>query len=498
MARKPRRILYDGFNMGLETGTGVATYARNLTYIAHDLGYETDVLYGERAAPGVESLLKEIAFFDPYVGTPPAWLEAIRYILEAATAASGVTARKVPMTGRVITTHYKSRLPYFDTIWNAPDIFHRGERHFAFTQWFIPSRLKVRPLIRPDIAHWTYPLPLRVPGARNIYTMHDLVPLRLPYTTLDNKRFYYKLHRTLANRADHIVTVSEASKRDIINLLGVPEHKVTNTYQAVDIPAKYANKPADVVKMEVEGTFNIKYKEYMLFFGAIEPKKNVGRLIEAYLASKIDTPLVIVGKLAWKSEQDMRLLNDDAISYLEQTGSLTYRRKKIHRVDYAPFPLLVSLIKGAKAVFFPSLYEGFGLPILEAMKLGTPVLTSTEGSTPEVAADAALLVDPYDVRAISEGFAALDSDANLRGQLIEKGHKRADLFSVEAYSKRLEELYTRVLNENFATRLINQQQGQMKEAMMPMLQPIQAQFDERRETKMDKTYKNADAMEEDA
>jgi len=310
---------------------------------------------------------------------------------------------------------------------------------------------------RPDIAHWTYPLPIKVPGAINIYTLHDLVPLRLPYTTLHNKRRYFDLMRKMARRADHIVTVSETSKRDIINLLGVPEHRVTNTYQSVEIPSKYAEKPLDLVKKEIEGTFNVRFKDYMLFFGAIEPKKNVGRLIEAYLASGITTPLLIVGKLAWKYEQEMRLMNDEATSYLEHLGTVTYRRRKIFHVDYAPFPLLVSLIRGAKAVLFPSLYEGFGLPILEAMKLGTPVLTSTEGSTPEVAGEGALLIDPYDSRALAQGITELDSNAELRDALSAAGRKQAETFSAAAYAKRISALYDRLLEEKRLDRLISRE-----------------------------------------
>jgi len=449
-----RCILIDGFNLGLETGTGIATYARNLSFCTHSLGYKTDILYGVRPAPGMHKLLHEIAFFDPLVGDTPAWLKMLRGVRKALTSPIGVTASRVPITGRVIFTQYKSRMPYFDTIWNVPDLFGRSTRHPAITDDLFSRRWRLRVNIpaRPHIAHWTYPLPMFVPGTKNIYTIHDLVPLRLPYTTLDNKRNYFKTARLLAREADHIVTVSETSRKDIMNILGLPEWKVTNTYQSVEIPHKYASKPDDIVKREVEGTFNIKYKEYMLFFGAIEPKKNVGRLIEAYLASKIDTPLLIVGKLAWKSEQELRLLNEDAIAYLERIGSLIYRRRRIFQIDYAPFPLLVSLIKGAKCLLFPSLYEGFGLPVLEAMQLGTPVLTSTEGATPEIAGDGALLIDPYDTRAIAEGIAVLDRDAELRASLSCKGRKRAGVFSPEAYSRRLEAVYDAVLAPRFDRR----------------------------------------------
>jgi glycosyltransferase involved in cell wall biosynthesis len=442
-----KRVLIDGFNLRLESGTGVATYARNLTFCTHEIGYETHVLYDVRGGPGFHSLLREIAFFDPLVGTPSRWLLWLRHVSETVISPVGVIARPVPITGRVIATHYKARLPYFDTIWTALDVFGRAERRFIVGEHlWVPSRLRLRMDRPPDIAHWTYPLPIMVPRTRNIYTIHDLVPLRLPFTTLDNKRRFFRLVRMLARRADHIVTVSETSRKDIINLLGIDEAKVTNTYQSVDIPAKYADKPADLIRREVEGTFNIKYKEYMLFFGAIEPKKNVGRLIEAYLASKIETPLLIVGKLAWKSEQEMRLMHDDATSYLEQIGSLTYRRRRIFHIDHVPFPLLVSLIRGAKSVLFPSLYEGFGLPILEAMKLGTPVLSSEEGPIPEVAGDGAMLIDPYDTRAIAEGIRQLDTTADLRGSLSARGRRRANLFSPQAYQRRVSALYDRILD----------------------------------------------------
>ncbi len=441
----PKNILIDGFNLGLEHGTGVATYARNLSYCARDLGYRVNVLYN-RSMPSKNRLLKEVAFFDPAEPPSPNWLVQLRRGADIARLGMGVTAKPVPVTGNVIYTTYQSRMPYFDTIWNYADVFGRADRHFYLSRFLSPMRLRVKLNgVKPDIAHWTYPLPMFVPGTKNIYTLHDLVPLRLPYTTLDRKRHYFRLMQTLARKADHIITVSETSRRDIINLLGVKEHQVTNTYQSVEIPEKYASKSNDLVQREVEGTFNLKYKGYLLFFGAIEPKKNVGRLIEGYLASGVEIPLVIVGKRAWKSEQELRLLNDESTSYLEQLGSLTYRRRRVFHVDYAPFPLLVSLIRGARAVVFPSLYEGFGLPVLEAMKLGTPVLTSSTGALAEVAGDAALLVNPYDTREIAEGIAALAQNDELRGDLAAKGVARASLFSKQAYTRRLEEVYDRVL-----------------------------------------------------
>ena len=289
--------------------------------------------------------------------------------------------------------------------------------------------------------HWTYPLPLRAVGTRNIYTLHDLVPLRLPYTTLDNKRRYFRLNRLLGRRADHIVTVSEASRRDIINLLGLPEDKVTNTYQAVDIPRQFTDVPMAAVEAEVRGSFGLEAGTYWLFFGAIEPKKNVGRMIQAFLASGVEGPLVIVGKKAWKSEEELRLMFDDHVRYLVQEGMTLRTRHKVMLLDYAPFRLLVNLIRGARAVLFPSLYEGFGLPALEAMLLGTPVITSDTASMPEVVGDAAVTIDPYDISALVQAIQAVDRDEVLRARLAHAGPQRAALFSPERYAARLAALY---------------------------------------------------------
>jgi glycosyltransferase involved in cell wall biosynthesis len=437
------KVMIDGYNLGLEKGTGVATYARNLSYCLHSLGHEVGVLYGGRAAPGTTDLMKEIAFFDDNAGDIPSWLKKLRSAHETIYAPLGYEASQIPITGTVVAESFRSRLPYFDHIWNSQDLFRRAIN--AFSLWRRMGRVYSR--YKPDVVQWTYPLPLYVKGAKNLYTLHDLVPLRLPYTTLDNKRRYYRLCKSIAQKSDHIVTVSETSRRDIINLLGVPADHITNTYQAVTIPGKYKDRPIDVIKREVEGTFGLNFRGYFLFFGSIEPKKNIGRLIEAYLGSGVDTPLVIVGAQAWKSEQELRLLHDDHIRSLITIGDETRVKRRVIRLEYAPFPLLVSLIQGAKATLFPSLYEGFGLPVLESMLLGTPVLSSNVSSIPEVAGDAACLINPYDTREIAEAIRALDSNDELRAELSDRGKKQAQKFDESSYQKRLTDVYARVMQK---------------------------------------------------
>ena len=436
-----KRIMIDGRNLSLEKGTGVATYARNLSYCLHNNGYNVEILYGSRAAPGLSDLMKEIAFFDSNAGNMPNWLRILKGINDSIIAPLGYSAEKIPITGTVIIDTFKNRLPYFDSIYNSPDIFRKSNSSFGFFK----KIQKVHLYEKPDLAHWTYPLPLKIPGIPNIYTLHDIVPLRLPYTTLDNKRKYYRLVSKIVKSADHIITVSESSKKDIIDFLGIDHNKITNTYQSISIPEKYANKPFELVQKEIEGTFGLEYKNYVLFWGSIEPKKNIGRIIEGYLASGVKSPLVIVGAQAWKSEEELKLIYDDNIRSLIQVGNEIKVKKKVIQLNYAPFPLLVSLIKGAKFTLFPSLYEGFGLPVLESMLLGTPVISSTTSSIPEIAGDAAILVNPYDTNAITNAIINLDTDEILRNELIKKGKTQAKLFSEEEYSHRLNNVYKKFI-----------------------------------------------------
>ncbi|NVE94953.1 glycosyltransferase family 4 protein [Altererythrobacter sp. JGD-16] len=445
--------MIDGYNLGLEKGTGVATYARNLSYEVHELGHRVSVLYGNRSSYQRDELLNEISFFDGPV-EPNKFFAFVELAKQALRGGLSYNARPVPISGRVVTQSFSSQLPYFDALHNSNQIFKNAQAAFSIWKRLINVRLDEQ----PDLAHWTYPLPVKLVGRPNIYTLHDLVPLRLPYTTLDNKRRYLKLMRLLRDKADHIVTVSENSKRDLVELIGIPEDRITNTYQSVSIPAKYREKPEEQVEREIEGITGCDYKEYFLFWGSLEPKKNIGRIIEAYLSSDVDTPLIIIGAQAWKEDKELALLNvakrspeaepqEKGRPPRAHAGNTRRRRnqKQIIRMDYVPFSMLVSLIRGAKAALFPSLYEGFGLPALEAMLLNTPVICSNTSSLPEVVGDAAYMVDPYDPQAITEAIRALDADADMRADLIKRGAAQAAKYSPENHRTRLQSVYEKFL-----------------------------------------------------
>lgn len=440
MSTERKTILIDGYNLGLEKGTGVATYARNLSYELGELGHRVEVLYGNRGGRPRDQLLQEISFFDGPV-EQPRFFELLERAKQALRFPLSYKARQVPITGRVESRTFQARMPHYDAIYNASEVYQNAQAVF----WLWKRLVDIKIPQRPDLAHWTYPLPVRIGKVPNIYTMHDLVPLKLPYTTLDNKRRYLRLMRLLGDKADHIVTVSENSKRDIVDLLGIAEDRITNTYQSVQIPAKYRDKPEEQVAREVEGVTGFGYKEYFLFWGSVEPKKNIGRMIEAYLASKVSTPLVIIGAQAWKAEKELALLNEGDGGLAAALERRRGARKRIIRLDYAPFSLLVSLIRGAKAALFPSLYEGFGLPALEAMLLETPVICSNTSSLPEVAGDAARMVDPYDTQAIAAAIRELDADADLRAELRNRGIAQAARYSPANYRDRLGAVYARFL-----------------------------------------------------
>jgi glycosyltransferase involved in cell wall biosynthesis len=436
------KICLDAFNLALEKGTGIATYTRNLSEAVTTLGMEAQLLYGPKQGPQRDALLSEIALFDS--PPPPSSFQRARSIVRDAsslTAPLGRLAKTIATTGELLASRPASGASSRNLVWASRDLFYSANKAFSAIGRFTPVRFAAAGGMAPDVMHWTSPLPLRAPDKPNLYTLHDLVPLRLPWATLDNKRRYLALCQEICSTADQIVTVSENSKADIVRMLGVDEARVTVTYQCVNVPAPLRAVDDTTVAREIEGVFGLGWGDYFLFFGAVEPKKNLARVIEAYLASGVPTPLVIVGGKGWLDEAETRMLYPDLVRMSRVEDQTIRRADRVRRYEYLPFELLVSLIRGAKATLAPYLYEGFGLPVLESMQLGTPVLASTGGSLPEIAGDAAVLVDPYSTHAIRRAIQSLDADADLRDELRRRGRAQAEKFSASAYAARLADLY---------------------------------------------------------
>ncbi|NLR97980.1 glycosyltransferase family 4 protein [Rhizobium sp. P38BS-XIX] len=438
-----RTILYDGLNLSLKKGTGVATYTRGLMSTARSLGYETGVVHGITGNVPRDPILREVVLFDDASNrTPSAMFTTKRWLRRRIAAPFGIKPVPIPLNGTVIMKSLQSQFGDSDLVYASNDLFQLARHHFKRYGNSLPMKFEAQ----PDLLHCTYPMPVAAKRALNVYTIHDLVPLRLPYLTEDDKRYHYKMLRSLVRRADHIVTVSETSRADIIKVLGVDETKITNTYQAVHVPETLRNKTEDIVADEIAGIFHLDWKGYFLFFGAFEPKKNISRLIEAYLSSKTTKPLIIVGAPGWKGAETQLLIDDDRFRFYLQSEDRILPQRQIQRFDFVSYPLLISLIRGARAVLFPSLYEGFGLPVLESMQLGTPVLSSTEGSIPEIAGQAALLVDPYNTEDMRKAIVSLDQDDDLCSSYSKAGPRQAARFSPERYEQKVSAFYDTLFN----------------------------------------------------
>ncbi len=437
----PRQVFFDGLNLALEKGTGIATYTRYLLRANSNLQHQTGILYSGRRAPSVSQAMREIDFFDnPNVFHGSEAKKRATYVYD--NLKNGFSARPTELKfgGVVFSGETKLRVPHADKYYVARNVFGYANWRFKTTGSLTPIHFDTP----PDIMHLTYQLPLYVPRAANVWTIHDLVPLRLPHTTLDDKASMYRLLKYIARKADHIVTVSENSRRDIISLLGVEERRVSNTYQCVEFDKSDLERTDSGVAEELSGSFGLDFGGYLLFFGALEPKKNVARLLDAYLASGVEIPLVLVMGQGWSNEKENRILSDHHMREMEAAGRKVSLRRRFVRFEYVSRSMLTTLVRGARAVLFPSLYEGFGLPVLEAMSLGTPVLTSNTSSLPEVAGSAALTVDPYDMHSIAKGIRALASDCALCAELSQRGRKQAELFSMQRYQERLKNVYDKL------------------------------------------------------
>lgn len=284
----------------------------------------------------------------------------------------------------------------------ARDVFALAQARFVQTG----RLLRLRAPGPPGVVHWTYPVAAMIEGWRNLYTIHDVIPLTHPELTHTDPGALRRRLDAILPHADGVVTVSEYSRGEIVRTLGVPPDRVVDAGLGVDLDGSGAGKLP--IGLERDG--------YYLFHGTAEPRKNLPRIVAAWRASGIARPLVIAGP----------------------AGGETGVTPGVVRLPYLPRAELTALIAGARALLFPSLAEGFGLPVAEAMALGAPVLTAAGGALEETAGGAALLVPPEDVGAIAAGIARLDRDDLLRSELRARGRKRAvAAFGMEAFARRL-------------------------------------------------------------
>lgn len=315
----------------------------------------------------------------------------------------------------------------------APN-FHRHilwtPSHHRFERLAISAEVLPHPL---DVFHSPDFIPPRKTRAASVITVHDLAFLLYPrFLTTASARYYGQVDPA-SRSASHIIAVSQSTKRDVTRLLGVPNEKVTVIYEA----AHPLFRPVDksLAKAHVKAKYGIE-GDFILFVSTLEPRKNLPTLLAAYhrliTSYKNQTELVIAGHKGWLTQE------------VDQTIDKYHLRERVCFLGSVDNESLASLYNAARVFALPSFYEGFGLPPLEAMACGTPVIVSNTSSLPEVVGDAGVLVDPNDVEAWSAALARVLSDPELHAEMSEKGKRRASLFSWERAARDTLSVYRKV------------------------------------------------------
>ena len=297
----------------------------------------------------------------------------------------------------------------------------------------VPIALAFELRLRPvDVLHVQYTAPPFCP-VPVIATIHDLAFEHLPETFTRRGSFQLKLTvRKTARKAARIATVSEFSRQDLIRTYRLPPEKVVVTYNGVEThfsPQAHSHNELE----EIRRRFGVE-RNFILAVGSLQPRKNLVRLVRVYAKLRAEEnsfnhQLVIVGRKLW--------LSDEIFDEVKKQSWA----KDVILTGYVADDDLPLLYRSATAFVYPSLFEGFGLPPLEAMACGTPVVTSNNSSLPEVVGDAALLIDPYDERDLGEALLKIVNDDQFRLRLREQGIARAKKFTWRAAAEKTLQIY---------------------------------------------------------
>jgi glycosyltransferase involved in cell wall biosynthesis len=312
----------------------------------------------------------------------------------------------------------------------SPGLFSHGiHRVIPFPRLWTHARLSFELLTtsRPDVLFVpAHVLPLAHP-VPSVVTVHDLGYKHFPDAHPLTQRLYLDWStRFSARSTTRVLADSQATRRDLMHFYHIPADKIAVVYPGRDESFHRADPAPVRAKYNLTG-------DYLLHVGTLQPRKNLIRLIEAWHVARVtcDVPfdLVLVGKAGWLSAPILAAAREHA--------------DMVRVLEYVPDEDLARLYSGARALVFPSLYEGFGFPVLEAMACGTPVICSNAASLPEIAGDAALLVDPFDAAALASAILRVSSEPGLCAALVEKGFVQIQKFS---WAKAAQEVLT-VLEE---------------------------------------------------
>jgi len=322
--------------------------------------------------------------------------------------------------------NYLNFISYF---YNIPYIYDLTGVHNKF---FLKKPFEVK--IKENIDFFVTTSPMNIKSNITlIQTLHDVIPLTCIYHPPqdDSKIFYYRI-KNMLKYSDKILSVSEFSKSECLKVFPDFEKKIEVVYQPAPV---YDDEMILVEDKSIqEGIlkkFKIKKDNYLFYVGMLESRKNIKGLIEAFLAvyEKIRIPLVLAGALGYGNEEFISYLKDKKL------------KNKIKYIGYINNIEKLVLLKNTRSFLFPSFNEGFGLPPIEAMLMGTNILTSNVSALPEVCGNAALLIDPYNIKELAEGIKEITLNDSLRDDLKKNYSTQLEKFSYESFEKRLAKVF---------------------------------------------------------
>ncbi|HWB61244.1 MAG TPA: glycosyltransferase family 1 protein [Chthoniobacteraceae bacterium] len=419
-------VLIDSHDLAMPAGTGIKSYGLQLISVLKDLGATPELLVSSRT-DGNPLVATSMLYDHPHRNERD--VTGWRRVLKQRIRFGSVKAMHVPP----VNGHGGPVVP--------DSVFPHGMGCSVLFNCYRASRaiqIKTKTIATFQTAkkyrvwHATQPLSLRHKEAVQITTIHDLIPILYPHLCDELRPLFYQRVKDSLRNSRAVAVDSESTKADLLRHFTVPEEKIVVTHLYSGISRADADPRTIDMTMKV---FNLEPRNYILFVGTLDSRKNVRRLVEAYLSLGSDQALVLVGKPGWAGDEELSVL----------THVKKGRGQDVRQLAYVSRPMLAALYQAASCLVFPSHSEGFGLPVLEAMASGCPVVCSSTTSLPEVGGDAVEYVEPLSVESIAAGLAKVLGDNAHRQKLIERGYKRAEHFSRERFAGKIAELYARAL-----------------------------------------------------